>query len=86
MNRRRGDWERERKGEGARGCMPLNEVYWFRSTFAIIKTFENGDSPDQMMMTFHPQWWTDKKMPWVRELFWQEVKNVGKRILIAIRK
>lgn len=58
----------------------------FRSTFDIIKAAERGELPDKMMMTFHPQRWTDKPIPWVKELVWQNMKNVGKYFLIKVRE
>ena len=60
--------------------------YNFRSTNDIIKAAENGELPDKMMVTFHPQRWTDKAVPWIKELVWQNVKNVAKYFLIKIRK
>lgn len=54
----------------------------FRSTFDIIKAAQENKLPSQIMMTFHPQRWTDKSLPWVRELVWQNVKNFGKYYLI----
>ena len=57
----------------------------FHSTFDIIKAAEEGKLPDKIMMTFHPQRWTDKPVPWVKELVWQNVKNVGKLFLVKIR-
>jgi hypothetical protein len=56
------------------------------STFDIIKAAEEGKLPDKIMMTFHPQRWTDKPMPWIKELVWQNVKNVGKYFLVKLRK
>jgi len=58
--------------------------YIFRSTSDIIRATEKGELPD-MMMTFHPQRWTDKTIPWARELIWQNVKNVGKYFLIRLK-
>ena len=49
----------------------------FHSTNDIIKAIEENRFPDKVMMTFHPQRWTDKALPWVKELVWQGVKNVG---------
>jgi hypothetical protein len=57
----------------------------FHSTFDIIRAAENGQLPDKIMMTFHPQRWTDKLLPWVKELVWQNVKNVGKWVLVKGR-
>ena len=59
--------------------------YNFRSTNDIIRAAENGELPDKMMMTFHPQRWTNKTVPWVKELVWQNVKNVVKYYMIRIR-
>ena len=60
--------------------------YNFRSTNDIICAAENGELPDRMMMTFHPQRWTNRMGPWVKELVWQNVKNVGKWGLVTIRQ
>jgi hypothetical protein len=57
----------------------------FRSTSDIIRAAEKEELPDKIMMTFHPQRWTDKPVPWVRELVWQNVKNVGKYFLVKWR-
>jgi hypothetical protein len=51
----------------------------YHSTFDIIKAVENGIFPDKVMMTFHPQRWTDHPLHWARELVWQGGKNVVKR-------
>jgi len=59
--------------------------YNFKSTNDIIRSTERGELPDRIMMTFHPQRWTDKPLPWVKELVWQNVKNVGKYFLVKIR-
>jgi hypothetical protein len=59
--------------------------YKFNSTSDIIRAVEKGELPDKIMMTFHPQRWTDKSIPWVKELAWQNVKNVGKYFLVKLR-
>ena len=57
----------------------------FHSTNQIIQAAKKGrllsevEGPDKVMMTFHPQRWTDKALPWVKELVWQGVKNWVKR-------
>jgi hypothetical protein len=56
--------------------------YNFRSTKHIIQAANRGELPNKIMMTFHPQRWTDKPLPWVKELVWQNVKNVGKYFLV----
>lgn len=54
----------------------------FRSTKDIIKVASEGRLPEQIMITVHPQRWTDQPGPWLWELVWQNVKNVGKRLII----
>ena len=83
-----GEKEKVRKGEGAserkgerekKDYSPLNLKYRFHSTNDIIKAAEEGCLPDKIMMTFHPQRWHYKPRPWVKELVWQNIKNVIKR-------
>ncbi|MDT8392754.1 MAG: hypothetical protein RQ761_02845 [Bacteroidales bacterium] len=52
------------------------------STNDIIAAASAGKLPDQIMFTFHPQRWTDKPLPWVSELLWQNMKNFIKRMII----
>ena len=59
--------------------------YKFSSTSEIIMAADKKELPDKIMMTFHPQRWTDKPIPWLKELIWQNVKNVGKYFLIKLR-
>jgi hypothetical protein len=54
----------------------------FHSTRDIISAASAGLLPDQIMFTFHPQRWTDKPLPWVKELVMQRVKNVVKRVVV----
>jgi hypothetical protein len=57
----------------------------FRSTKDIITAAEQGLLPDQIMITLHPQRWTDKPLPWLQEFMWQNVKNVAKRALMKMK-
>jgi hypothetical protein len=59
--------------------------YKFGSTSEIISEAEKKMLPDKMMITFHPQRWTGKLVPWVKELVWQNMKNVAKYILVKTR-
>ena len=60
----------------------LQNKYRFHSTFDIINAAENNKLPDKIMITIHPQRWTDKPLPWLKELVWQNVKNVVKRVVV----
>lgn len=58
----------------------------FRSTFDIIVATEKGNLPDNIMMTFHPQRWTDQPIPWIKELLFQNTKNIVKYFFIKMGK
>lgn len=54
----------------------------FHSTNDIIKAANENRLPNQIMFTFHPQRWHNSTLPWVKELVFQNLKNVVKRIMI----
>lgn len=54
----------------------------FHTTWDIIRATERGKLPDKVMMTVHPQRWTDNPVEWVKELVWQNVKNVIKALMV----
>ncbi len=56
----------------------------YKSTQQIIANKET--LPPNMMFTIHPQRWNDNLVPWVRELVFQNMRNVVKRILLSVRK
>lgn len=55
----------------------------FHSTNDLIQAIEKGTFPQQAMITFHPQRWSDAFLPWVKELVLQNVKNQVKRVLVT---
>jgi hypothetical protein len=58
----------------------------YHSTNQIIAAAQDGTLPTRIMITTHPQRWTDSKLQWLKELVLQNAKNIAKRILLAIRK
>lgn len=56
-----------------------------KTTADIISALDRGKLPDQMMINSHPHRWDGRPAPWLRELLWQNVKNVGKRVLGRLR-
>lgn len=54
----------------------------FHSTQDIIDAAKEGRLPNQIMITVHPQRWTNKTWPWVKECVMQNVKNQVKRIIV----
>ncbi len=81
---RRGEGVTERPGD--REIKKLNDIYKFHSTFDIIRAIESKELPDQIMITVHPQRWDGRPFPWIRELVWQNAKNVVKRMYVAGRR
>ncbi len=55
-----------------------------RHTNDLIKLAASGQLPDKLLITFHPQRWTDSTPAWLKELIWQNFKNQVKRIMIKM--
>ena len=53
----------------------------YHSTADIIRAAQAGTLPPRMMITTHPQRWTDHRLEWLLELVSQNVKNIVKRWL-----
>jgi len=53
----------------------------YHSTTDIIRAAKAGTLPPRMMITTHPQRWTDNAVEWLLEWVMQNVKNVVKRWL-----
>ena len=81
--------QRSEVGKGQRSDVgdQISEVkdLRFRHTWDIILAAESGLLPDKIMINTHPQRWDDRFGPWVKELVWQNVKNVVKRAMLILR-
>ena len=55
----------------------------YEKTDDVIKALKEGSFPNCVMMTTHPQRWTDNMLEWMRELVMQRMKNIIKRFLIV---
>lgn len=55
----------------------------FSSTQQIIDNVQR--LPSKVMFTIHPERWHAALFPWAKELVWQNVKNIGKQVLIKFR-
>jgi len=64
----------------------MNLEFRFKSTADIIHAMNNDELAHKLMINCHPHRWNDKYLPWLKELIWQNIKNLGKIILIKIRK
>ena len=58
----------------------------FHHTHDIIQSIRHNQLPDQVMINFHPQRWTDNPVLWQQERVVQTVKNAIKYVLIKMRK
>ena len=57
----------------------------FKSTKQIVKAAQEDRLPNRIMITVHPQRWTNSFISWAKELFWQNMKNALKRIIIRVK-
>lgn len=57
----------------------------YHSTSSIIKAIREDRFPQRVMITTHPQRWTDNLLSWSMELIMQTIKNIVKRIIIIKR-
>ena len=71
-----------------RDKIPVYQDQWikeglvYHSTDDIIMASGNGTLPQRLMMTTHPQRWTNAWGEWLMEKSLQSVKNVVKRMLV----
>lgn len=71
-----------------RDKIPEYQEQWIRqglvyhATDDIIKAVGEGTFPRSVMITTHPQRWTDNMGQWLLELVSQAVKNVAKRVIV----
>lgn len=56
-----------------------------KSTFHFISLARENALPIRMMITVHPQRWHDNRLPWVKELLWQNFKNIFKAAVVKAR-
>jgi hypothetical protein len=75
----------EKQGNTELDTLFQKSIPQIHSTFDIIEAVNENRLPDKIMMTFHPQRWTNSTFPWFKELVWQNVKNSGKYLLIKLR-
>lgn len=74
-----------------RDKIPIYQDQWnalglvYHTTDDIIRSAEQGNLPPRVMITTHPQRWTDSRIGWIKEIVIQNLKNIIKRILILIK-
>ena len=72
-----------------RDKIPVYQDQWiarglvYHTTQDIICAAEQGSLPPYIMITTHPQRWTDQPLAWTKELVLQSLKNVVKRLFFV---
>jgi hypothetical protein len=62
-----------------------NQLSKIHSTFDLINWLKTGTNEKGMMITTHPQRWTDNFIEWIQELIMQNIKNYIKQLIIHTR-
>lgn len=55
------------------------------STADVIELVNSNKFPTHVMQNIHPQRWVDNYPSWLKELVWQNTKNVVKTALVGLR-
>lgn len=63
-----------------------NYHYTIKSTFGIIDSLRSNALPAGIMVTIHPHRWNDDFLPWLKEMIWQNTKNIAKQFLVKARR
>lgn len=72
-----------------RDKIPVYQDQWnaqglvYHTTNDIIHAAEQGSLPPCIMITTHPQRWTDHPLAWLKELLLQNAKNIIKRLFFV---
>ena len=73
-----------------RDKVPIYQDEWirqglvFHSTDDVIDAIQKEELPKQLMMTTHPQRWTDRREEWLKEKAIQSTKNVVKGLMVRL--
>ena len=62
----------------------IKQDWVYHATDDLISAISNGSMPKQVMMTTHPQRWTNNSFFWLKELCCQSVKNAVKGLLVKM--
>lgn len=74
-----------------RDKIPVYQDQWntaglvYHTTDDIVRAAEQGSLPPRIMITTHPQRWTDNRQEWLKEMLMQNMKNIVKRLIIKAK-
>ena len=66
-------------------AMAMDSTGNYSTTHEIIAAIRSGIIAKKIILNIHPQRWTDAMWPWLKELVWQNFKNVIKAVVTALR-
>ena len=72
-----------------RDKIPVYQDEWnaqglvYHSTQDIIRAAKQDKLPQRIMITTHPQRWTNSPVAWLKELLVQSLKNIIKRLVFV---
>jgi hypothetical protein len=72
-----------------RDKIPVYQDQWnaqglvYHTTSDVIRAAEQGSLPSRIMITTHPQRWTNSLLAWFKELTVQSLKNIIKRLFFV---
>jgi hypothetical protein len=75
-----------------RDKIPVYQDEWvkqglvYHTTDDVVRAAEQGTLPARIMITTHPQRWTNNTFAWCKELLMQSLKNIIKRLLIMMKE
>ena len=61
----------------------LKRGWVYHTTDDLLKAIRKMSLPQCLMITTHPQRWTDNRIDWFKELLTQNAQNIVKRFLVA---
>jgi hypothetical protein len=63
----------------------LSKGWVYHSTDDFLEAVLKGCFPNRLMLTTHPQRWTNNLVSWLSELILQNIKNVIKKVIVKKR-
>ena len=61
----------------------ITELPNFHSTSDLVNWFDSYPNQEIIMITTHPQRWTNSKIEWLQEFFMQSIKNWIKKVIFV---
>jgi hypothetical protein len=66
-----------------RDRVPSGHKYEIKSSKDIIDLISRGQGPEEIMINIHPNNWADSTLEWWKIYFWQNFKNLIKRLIYS---